>query len=108
MIESVISYTVTNDETRKGSYLLRTVSFYDSEKCEGNSNYEQNSEYSLTFVSNENGFSSFSFIILIGTNIYNRKMTSNVLKLTTEKAVSELGCQGISAGSSIDLLKEEE
>ena len=75
MIESVISYTVTNDETRKGSYLLRTVSFYDSQKCEGNSNYDQNSEDSLTFVSNENGFFFFFFIMLIGTNLYYRKMT---------------------------------
>lgn len=108
MIESAIAYTVTSDNTRKGTHLLRTVSFYDSETCEGSSNYEQDSEYSLTFVSSENGICSISFIILIGTNMYNRKLTSNLLKLTTEKAVSELGCQGVSAGSSIDLLKEEE
>ena len=68
LIESVISYTVTNDETRKGSYLLRTVSFYDSEKCEGNSNYEQNSEYPCIIDLNFVGFlqylqiPSFSFL----------------------------------------------
>lgn len=47
-------------------------------------------------------------LLFIGTNIYNRTLTSNVVKFTGDKGISELGCTGVSTGNSIDLVKEEE
>lgn len=47
-------------------------------------------------------------LLFIATSIYNRTLTSNVVKFTGDKGISELGCTGVSTGNSIDLVKEEE
>ena len=48
------------------------------------------------------------WVYLVDTTTYNRTISSNVLVLSTEEAVTQLGCAGMAIGSSIDLLNPEE
>ena len=48
------------------------------------------------------------WIYLVDTTTYNRTISSNVLVLSTEEAVTQLGCAGMAIGSRIDLLNSEE
>ena len=40
--------------------------------------------------------------------MYTRKVTSNKLKITGEKALTELACQGVTVGQTLDLTNAEE
>ena len=85
------------DESRKAVAYEKNSRYYNDSKCEGDLLYLVDSVYSLSFISEFNN-----------TTTYNRTISSNVLVLSTEEAVTQLGCAGMAIGSSIDLLNPED
>ncbi|KAK8830561.1 hypothetical protein WA577_004292 [Blastocystis sp. JDR] len=52
---------------------------------------------------------SLRFLELFGnTTLYNRTLSSNNLILSTDKAITALGCTGMKAGATLNLMSEED
>lgn len=48
------------------------------------------------------------FPLTLDTSTYNRTISSNILILNTQAAITQLSCTGVEVGSQIDLMKQEE
>ena len=95
-VEKVTTYEFVTDNTRKAVSYTKVASYLEN-GCESKAMYEVDTIYSLRFLQ------------LFGdTTLYNRTLSSNNLILSTDKAISALGCTGVTAGATLNLMSEEE
>lgn len=95
-VEKMVNFDFVTDQTRKAVKYTKYAFFKESD-CSSKSIYEVETVYDLKFLE------------LFGdTTLYNRTLATNKLILTTKEGIQTLGCNGLEAGASLDLMSQEE
>ena len=92
----MVTFEFVTDSTRKAVSYTKDASYLE-DGCESKAMYEVETVYSLRFLE-----------LFGNTTLYNRTLSSNNLILSTDKAITALGCTGMKTGATLNLMSEEE